>query len=147
MEGKMGMITGIAHIAITAKDMDKSLDFYTRVLGFKKAFEIPNPQTGAPWINYIYIGNEQFVELFYDGTKDNPWSEELRGFNHICLRVDDIHSVVERIQKEGGVISDGPKQGCDHNWQAWITDPDGIRVELMQIDEQSPHYKAIGEFK
>lgn len=143
----MGTITGIAHTALTVRDMEKSLDFYTRVLGFKKAFEIRNPDTGAPWINYLYIGDEQFIELFYDGTKDNPWSEELRGFNHLCLRVDDIKSVVERVTKEGAVITDGPKQGLDYNWQAWVTDPDGVRVELMQIDEKSPHYKAIQQFK
>ncbi|MDR0598680.1 MAG: VOC family protein [Treponema sp.] len=141
----MGKITGIAHLAITVKDMNKSLDFYTRVLGFKKAFEIPEPETGKPWINYLYAGGGQFVELFYGGAKDNPWSEELRGFNHICLQVDDLHSVAERIKKEGVEITDGPKQGCDYNWQAWIMDPDGIRVELMQIDPKSPHHKAIQE--
>lgn len=141
----MGTITGIAHIAITVKDMKKSLDFYTRVLGFKKAFAIPEPQTGAPWIEYLYLGGGQFVELFYNGTKDNPWSGDLRGFNHLCLQVDDIHSVVERLKKEGAEITDGPKQGCDYNWQAWTKDPDGIRVELMQIDPQSPHHKAIQE--
>jgi lactoylglutathione lyase len=139
-------ITGIGHVAITTKDMDKSLDFYTRILGFKKAFEIPNPQDGSPWINYLHIGGGQFVELFYNGTKDNPWTEELRGVQHICLQVDDIQSVVERVKKEGGVITDGPKQGPDYNWQAWMLDPDGIRVELMQIDEKSPHYKAIKDF-
>lgn len=142
----MGNITAIAHLAVTVKDMKKSLDFYTRVLGFKKAFEIPEPETGKPWIEYLYVGNKQFVELFYDGTKDNPWSPELRGFCHICFEVDDIHSVTERIKKEGGVITDGPKQGCDNNWQAWILDPDGIRIELMQIDKESPHYKAIQKF-
>jgi catechol 2,3-dioxygenase-like lactoylglutathione lyase family enzyme len=123
--------------------MAASLDFYTRVLGFKKAFEIPEPATGKPWINYLYIGNRQFVELFYDGVKDNPWSEDLRGFQHVCLEVDDIQAAVAHIKKEGGVITDGPKQGCDYNWQAWTVDPDGIRVELMQIDVKSPHYRAI----
>jgi catechol 2,3-dioxygenase-like lactoylglutathione lyase family enzyme len=143
----MGKITGIAHIAITVKDMGKSLDFYTRALGFKKAFEIPDPETGRPWINYLYIGGGQFIELFYDGLKDNPWSEELRGFNHICLQVDDIHGVVEGLRKAGVEVTDGPKQGCDYNWQAWILDPDGIRVELMQIDPKSPHHKAIEELQ
>ncbi|GMO13203.1 MAG: lactoylglutathione lyase [Treponemataceae bacterium] len=143
----MNTISAIAHIAITVKDMDKSLDFYTRVLGFKKAFEIPEPKTGEPWIQYLYIGNGQFAELFYGGAKDNPWSDELRGFNHICLQVEDIHAAVERVKKEGIEITDGPKQGADFNWQAWIKDPDGIRVELMQIDKKSPHYKAIQELQ
>jgi lactoylglutathione lyase len=141
----MGKITGIAHLAITVKDMPKSLDFYTRILGFKKVFEIPEPETGKPWIEYLYLGGRQFIELFYDGTKDNPWSGELRGFNHICMEVDDIHSVVDRLKEEGITITQGPNQGCDYNWQAWILDPDGIRIELMQIDSQSPHYKAMQE--
>jgi lactoylglutathione lyase len=142
----MGKITGIGHVAITAKDMDKSLDFYTRILGFKKAFEIPNPKDGSPWINYLYIGKAQFIELFYNGTKANPWTAELAGVQHICLEVDDIQAVVERVKKEGGVITDGPKQGIDYNWQAWMLDPDGIRVELMQIDKKSPHYQALQKF-
>jgi lactoylglutathione lyase len=141
----MGKITGIAHIAITVKDMEKSLDFYTRALGFKKAFSIPEPKTGEPWIEYLFVGNGQFVELFYGGKKDNPWSGELRGFNHICLQVDDIHGVVERVKKEGVEIKASPMQGSDFNWQAWVEDPDGIRVEFMQIDEKSPQSKAIRE--
>ena len=36
------MITGIAHTAVTVKDMDESIRFYTQVLGFKKAFSIPH---------------------------------------------------------------------------------------------------------
>jgi lactoylglutathione lyase len=139
----MGTITGIAHLAITVKDMEKSLDFYTRVLGFKKVFEIPEPKTGAPWINYLHINGNQFVELFYDGTKDNPWEPALRGFNHICVEVDDISDVCKKIKEAGYTLDVEPNQGCDFNIQAWLTDPDGIRVELMQIDPRSPHYKVI----
>ena len=142
----MGKINTIGHVAITTRDMEKSMDFYTRVLGFKKAFSIPEPKTGAPWIEYLHIGNGQFAELFYGGTKDNPWSDNLRGFSHICFQVDDLHAVVEHIKKEGGNITAGPQQGSDKNWQAWITDPDGIRIELMQIDKESPQYKAALRF-
>jgi lactoylglutathione lyase len=139
----MSCITGIAHLAVTTRDMEKSLDFYTRILGFKKVFEIPNPKDGSPWINYLHIGGNQFIELFYNGTKDNPWSDPLRGFNHICLEVDDIHKVCDGIKKAGYKLDVEPNQGSDYNYQAWLTDPDGIRVELMQIDPKSPHYKVI----
>ena len=142
----MGKITGVAHLAVTVTNMEKSLDFYTRILGFKKAFSIPEPETGKPWIEYLYIGGGQFIELFYDGTKDNPWSPELRGFNHICLLVEDILGLVDSLKKDGVEITYGPAQGADKNWQAWIKDPDGIRVELMQIDKDSPQYKAMQEF-
>jgi lactoylglutathione lyase len=141
----MGKITGIVHIAVTVKDMEKSLDFYTRVLGFKKAFTITNSKTGEPWIEYLYIGNSQFAELFYGGEKDAPLNEELRGCNRISLQVDDIYSVIEHITKEGVEITEELKQGMDKNWQVCIEDPDGVRIEFIQIDEQSPHYKAMQE--
>jgi lactoylglutathione lyase len=139
----MAKITGIAHLAVTVKDMDKALDFYTRVLGFKKAFEIPNPKDGKPWIVYLHLAGNQFIELFYGGTEDNPFADEKRGFNHICLEVDDIFKVCDDIKAKGFKLDVEPNQGVDYNYQAWLKDPDGIRVELMQIDPKSPHYKAI----
>ena len=68
------MITGIAHNAVTVRDMKESLCFYTEALGFKKAFEIANPETGAPWIVYLAIAPGQFLELFYDGTENKQES-------------------------------------------------------------------------
>ena len=138
---------GIAHLAVTAKDMEKSLDFYTNALGLKKVFEITRPETGEPWIIYLHLAGRQFVELFYNGNKDNPWQAGVRGFNHICIEVDDINAAVEKITKAGYTMTSGPKQGRDHNWQAWVNDPDGIRVELMQISPESPKAKAMAEAK
>ncbi|GHV90747.1 lactoylglutathione lyase [Spirochaetia bacterium] len=135
------MVTGIAHLAITVKDMEKSLDFYTRILGFKKAFEMPNRSTGEPWIVYLHIKKNQFLELFYHGERDNPWDASLRGFNHICLEIDDIQGMVKHIEDSGWKIDQALKQGGDKNLQAWISDPDGVRIELMQISPESPQGK------
>ena len=137
------MITRIAHGAITVKDMDLSLKFYTEALGFKKVFEIANPKNGAPWIVYLNICPGQFVELFYDGTVDNPWREELIGFNHFCFEVDDIFASIQQVKDAGFKVDIEPNQGVDYNWQAWVTDPNGVRIELMQIDPKSPHAKYM----
>ena len=137
------MITGITHVAVNAKDMEKSLDFYVRVLGFKKVFSITHPQTGAPWIEYLQAGN-QFVELFYNGTVDNPWNVTLRGFNHLCLQVDDIYSMVKGIEEKGYPMDSPVKEGRDKNFQAWLKDPDGVRIELMQISPESLQGKCLG---
>ncbi|MDL2229595.1 VOC family protein [Treponema sp. OttesenSCG-928-L16] len=138
------MLTGITHLALTVKDMDRSVDFYCRVLGLKKAFEIAEPDTGAPWIVYLHLAKSQFVELFYNGTRENPWEPELRGFNHICFEVDDIHKTAEHIKNAGYKLDKEPRLGADKNWQCWVTDPDGVRIELMQISPESPHAKAAG---
>ena len=130
-------------MAMTVKDMEKSLDFYIRILGFKKVFSISHPQTEAPWIEYLQAGN-QFIELFYNATVDNPWDSSLRGFNHLCLQVDDIHSTIKGIEECGCPIDSPVKQGKDKNLQAWLKDPDGVRIELMQISPESPQGKCMG---
>ena len=131
----------LAHLAVTVKDMDESLRFYTEALGFKRAFDIPRPETGEPWIVYLVVSPGQFLELFYGGEEENPWRGEQIGFNHICLEVDDINEAVEKVRSAGYPIDAEPRQANDHNWQAWIHDPNGIRIELMKIMPESPQAK------
>lgn len=133
----------LGHLAVTTRDMEKSLDFYTGVLGFERLFDMLHPETGKPWIVYVSMGNGQFIELFYGGETDNPWNSGLRGFNHICVIVDDIHAAAKKIADASYPIDRAPRQGVDGNWQFWITDPDGIRIEFMQIDKNSPQGRII----
>ena len=131
----------LSHLAVTVKDMEESLRFYTEGLGFKRAFDIPRHETGEPWIVYLVASPGHFLELFYGGKEEKPWNEEQIGFAHICLEVDDIHEAVERVRSAGYPIDSEPRQANDHNWQAWIHDPNGIRIELMKIVPESPQAK------
>ncbi|MCL5032959.1 MAG: VOC family protein [Thermotogae bacterium] len=134
------MIKGIAHVAYTVSDMEKALHFYCDQLGFQKAFEIRDDE-GKSWINYIKVSKNQFIELFCGGKKREV-SQNEAGFSHLCLEVDDIQKVAEDLKKKNVVLDIDPKQGKDFNWQCWIRDPDGNRIELMQISEKSPQYKS-----
>ena len=135
------MITGIGHAAVTVKDMEESIRFYTEALGFQKAFEFQHPETGDPWIVYLNISPGQFVELFYGGTEDHPWNDNVIGVQHLCFETNDIHDSVQMIKNAGYLIDIEPKQGVDLNWQAWTRDPNGTRIELMQIMPGSPQSK------
>ncbi len=137
------MAMTMAHMAVTVRDMQESLHFYLDALGLRKAFEIPNPKDGSPWIVYLNVCPGQFVELFYDGTEENPWGPRQIGFNHLCLAVDDIHAATQRVIDAGFTMDVMPKQGADANWQSWTKDPNGIRIELMQIDPTSPQAKFL----
>lgn len=128
----------IAHSAVTVKNMEETLRFYTQALGFRPAFELANPETGEPWIVYLNICPGQFLELFYGGTEENPWKDSQIGFNHLCLEVEDIEEAVQNVRRAGYPIDIEPQQGSDHNWQAWVRDPNGIRIELMKIMPESP---------
>jgi len=136
------MLKGIGHTAFNVTDMEKSIDFYERALGFQKAFDI-DKDNGEPWIVYLYAGGTQFIELFYGATQQIPYRDENAGFFHLCLEVDDIFEAWRRIVEAGAPQDDAPKKGKDDNWQCWTHDPDGNKIEIMQVGEESLQMKFI----
>ncbi|MHB8064517.1 MAG: VOC family protein, partial [Ruminiclostridium sp.] len=112
------MIKGVAHTAFTVKDMERSLEFYCDKLGLKKAFEI-HDNDDQPWIVYLHVSKDQFLELFYGGSERAEWTSNIIGFNHICLAVDDIFEIAEKLRNEGVTIDAEPSQGKDFNLQCW----------------------------
>jgi lactoylglutathione lyase len=131
------MIKGIGHVAFNASDMEASLKFYCKVLGFTKAFEIRDDE-GKPWINYIKVRDGQFIELFYG----SPNANTPQSYSHLCLEVEDINKIAERIKSFGIVLDAEPIQGKDLNYQCWVRDPDGNRIEFMQMHPDSPQNKC-----
>lgn len=126
-------VCGIAHAAYTVKDMDASVAFYEKVLGFEKAFVMNHPETGKPWIVYIHVAKDQFIELFFDGIYPHPYSDDNIGYSHLCLEVRDIQEAAAAIRSAGAPLDQEPSLGVDGNWQCWTHDPDGNRIELMQM--------------
>ncbi|MEK3914448.1 VOC family protein [Paenibacillus sp. FSL H7-0331] len=136
------MFKGIGHTAYNVIDMEKSLQFYCDVLGFQKCFELKNDKN-EPWIVYLKVLNLQFIELFYNGKQgvDND-TKVTKGYNHLCLEVNDIHEIANHLKSKGLTLDVEPKMGADLNWQCWVRDPDGNRIEFMQLDPESPQAKS-----
>jgi len=139
------IVTGLAHTALNVLNMEKSIDFYCNVLGFEKAFEMPDPNTGKPWIVYLYAGGTQFIELFYGGVNYTEYTNENIGFSHLCFEVSDINAIANKIVNAGCDLDRPIKFGIDNNWQCWVRDPDRNRIELMQLGEESPQMKFLKE--
>jgi lactoylglutathione lyase len=137
------MITGIGHIAITCQDIDRSLDFYARVLGLPEAFRM-NRDDGSLWMVYLKTGGDDFIELFTDGGAPADVPQNASGFKHICLWVDDIEATLRDLQAKGlDVDPAGIRTGRSKCRQYFIADPDGVRIELMQLMPESLQARAI----
>ena len=134
------MIKGIGHLAFNVEDMEKSLQFYCDAVGFEKAFELSD-SNGEPWIVYVQINEGQFVELFYGENKRVQIDKNTSGYNHLCLEVIDIYEIANYLKSKGITLDVEPKQGKDLNYQCWAKDPDGNRIEFMQMNPQSPQLK------
>ena len=135
------MIKGIGHAAYNVQDMKKSLHFYNECLGFKKLFEIEDDKD-KPWIVYLKVTDGQFIELFYDGKKAAAVDTSTDiGYNHLCLVYDDINEIAKQLKDKGIVLDVEPMQGKDLNYQCWAKDPDGNRIEFMQMHPDAPQLK------
>lgn len=138
--GMAAMFKGIAHTAYKVHSLDAALTFYCDGLGFREAFRLNHPETGKLWIVYLQLGKEQFIELF-PVEDDAPLAAGER-YMHLCLECADLRATVEELRRRGVTIRLDVMQGLDRNLQAWIVDPDGNDIELMQIDPESPQARA-----
>jgi lactoylglutathione lyase len=135
-------ITGIGHIALKVWDLDRSLDFYVNRLGFAEMMRL-SKDDGSLWLVYLRISDSQFLEIFPGADSDRSPGWDGNAISHVCLEVDDLDRVVDDIEKAGIALTIAKKTSADRNRQAWIEDPDGNRIELMQMHPQSLEIQAI----
>ncbi|MGQ9631941.1 MAG: VOC family protein [bacterium] len=126
------MITGIGHAAFRVRDLEKSLSFYTKVMGFPEAFRL-NDDAGNLILVYLKVGEGGFIELFPGGKTSVELPRDHIGYCHLCLTVDDIRKTLKELKSRGLPIEGEAKRGKDGNYQYWVEDPDGNPIELMQI--------------
>ena len=128
------LFTRLAHVCIGATDLDASERFYVDLLGMEKAFDFI--RAGERFGFYVKAGGTTFIEVFAE--KGSPHLDRPI-IKHFCLEVEDMDAAVDALRTRGVEVSD-KKMGGDNNWQAWITDPSGVRIELMQYNKRSTQF-------
>ena len=128
------MIKQLAHINIGSNDLSASENFYCNVLGMEKTFEFI--KDGELYGFYAGVGNTTYVEVFIEENEIGDMPTIIR---HLCLEVEDLDATIAEIRMNDWEITD-KKFGCDNSWQAWITDPSGVEIELMQYTEESSQF-------
>ena len=134
-------VSSIAHVAIRVKDIDRSLDFYVRKLGFKEMMRLD--RDGRLWLLYLRITDTQYLEIFPGGEGERAAGQDAVGYNHMCFQVPDIEQTVRELDAMGVPMVRPMIKAIDGNWQTWIEDPDGHRIELMQMAADGLQLQAI----
>ena len=134
-------VSSITHVAIRVKDVARTLDFYVGKLGMREMMRLD--RDGRLWLLYLRVTDDQYLELFPDAAGERAPPPEANGLNHLCLTVDDIEAVVQELAERDVPLSRPLKRGADGNRQAWIEDPDGNRVELMEMAPDGLQVQAI----
>ncbi len=123
----------VLHTMIRVTDLDKSIAFYTNVLGMKLLRTSDNPEFkySLAFVGFSDENQGAVIELTYNwGVTEY---EHGTAFGHIALGVDDVAQTCQQIRENGGnVIRDaGPVKGGT-TIIAFIEDPDGYKIELIE---------------
>jgi lactoylglutathione lyase len=138
----MGVFDGLGHVAIKVKDLDASLAFYEK-LGFPEILRLLNRE-GKPWIVYLRITDHTLLELFPGGSGDVAGPERT-GVNHLSLAVSDLDATEAHLKSVGVSLAAPrkPGRGVDGNRGMWVHDPDGNRIEIMEMAPDCIQAKAL----
>ena len=140
------MITGIGHIAFRVADMARSLAFYRGILGLQELTRL-NRDDGSLWLVYLRASDDTINELFPGGEPAAAPNPSAVGYAHFSLTVDDMHRTLADLRARGLQEDGEPRRGADGNLGFWITDPDGIRIELMELAPDGLQMRALRALK
>ena len=121
------------HTMIRVGDLERSLRFYTEVLGMRllRRKDYPEGRFTLAFVGYGPEDETAVIELTHNW--DTHAYDLGNGFGHVAIAVDDIHAACDRIRQQGGVITREPgpmKHGS--TVIAFVRDPDGYAIELIE---------------
>jgi catechol 2,3-dioxygenase-like lactoylglutathione lyase family enzyme len=128
------------HVGVSVKDFEESVRFYTQTLGFREAYRLRDAN-GIPTMSYIQISRETFLEVVPANANRPP------GLSHVGIEADDIQAAVARLRQAGAQVQDPRFAANTGATLTNVADPQGIRVEFLQIGPGSMQRKAIDSWR
>lgn len=127
----------ILHTMLRVGNLEKSLDFYCNILGMKllRQKDYPSGKFTLAFVGYGDETSNTVIELTHNWDTDSY--DIGSGYGHIALGVEDIYSTCEQIKSLGGKVTREPgamKHGS--TVIAFVEDPDGYKIELIQTSSQ-----------
>jgi lactoylglutathione lyase len=123
----------LLHTMLRVGDLQRSIDFYTRVLGMRllRTTERPEQKYSLAFVGYGTNPEHAEIELTENHGVDRY--DLGTAYGHIAIAVPDAHAACDRIRASGGAVTReaGPVKGGS-TVIAFVTDPDGYKIELIE---------------
>ena len=127
-----------SHVGIYAKDYDESMRFFTQKVGLREAFTVRD-NNGKPTLSYLHFGKDTFLEIA-PATAERP-----AGLSHIGIWPEDLNQTVTTLRQRGVTVAD-PRTGATKTTITNATDPNGIRLELLDFLPGSAPKEAMDKW-
>ncbi|MDY6979293.1 MAG: lactoylglutathione lyase [Pseudomonadota bacterium] len=122
----------ILHTMLRVGDLQRSIDFYTSVLGMKllRQKDYPEGEFTLAFVGYQPESEGAVIELTYNWDTDKYNLGD--GYGHIALEVDDVYQATDDIRQRGGkILRDAGPMNAGTTIIAFVEDPDGYPIELI----------------
>jgi len=129
------------HTMVRVYDLDKSLEFYSKLFGLVEVRRLENEQgrytlifLAAPEDVQDDVKKIPTLELTWNWDEKEPYSTGGRNFGHLAYEVDDIYGFCQKLMDAGITINRPPRDGH----MAFVKSPDEISIEILQKGERLP---------
>lgn len=122
----------ILHTMLRVVDLDKSIQFYTELLGMKlmSRKDFPEGRFTLAFVGYADQSEQANIELTHNWDTDHY--EHGNAYGHIAIKVDDVYKACDRIKVAGGnVVREAGPMKHGTTVLAFVKDPDGYMIELL----------------
>lgn len=122
----------LLHTMLRVGDLDRSIGFYTDILGMKliRKNDYPDGKFTLAFIGYGDESDSTVIELTYNWGVDKY--EIGDGYGHIAIEVDDVYKATDDIQQRGGkILRPAGPMNAGTTIIAFVEDPDGYPIELI----------------
>ncbi|MYM26277.1 lactoylglutathione lyase [Duganella sp. FT135W] len=129
----------LLHTMFRVTDLNRSVEFYTHVLRMKliRLEQYPQGRFSLAFIGYGQENEQAVLELTHNWDTDHY--EHGTAWGHVAVAVTDLYETVTQLRaagvtvlREPGPMSHGPADGSERDVIAFIADPDGYRIELIE---------------
>ncbi|MCU7827451.1 MAG: lactoylglutathione lyase [Candidatus Thiodiazotropha sp. (ex Myrtea sp. 'scaly one' KF741663)] len=120
------------HTMIRVGDLQRSIDFYTQILGMAllRQKDYPDGKFTLAFVGYGDEKDNTVIELTHNWETDGY--DLGNGFGHLAIEVDDVYAATERIRDRGGkIIREAGPMNAGMTIIAFVEDPDGYPIELL----------------
>ena len=123
------------HVGLRVADLPRSIAFYTAV-GYEVLGDVPATELGS--LTMLKLPGDEFVALELVNDPDHGHVEP-GGLSHLVIQVDDVRATAARLAARGVSTEEpGSPDGSADFWTAWVSDPDGYRIEFVQWPDGHP---------
>jgi len=122
----------LLHTMLRVGDLQKSIAFYTDILGMKllRQKDYPDGKFTLAFVGYGSEDENTVIELTHNWDTENYALGD--GFGHLAIEVDDVYKATESIRQNGGkIIRDAGPMNAGTTIIAFVEDPDGYQIELL----------------